>query len=169
MQSEPTRLPVDADALCAAMEETFRGGGDFRFYPTGRSMLPMLRERGDYVILKSPAVRPPRVTDVVLYRRKNGQLVLHRIIGVRGDAFRMCGDGQSVPENGIENDQILGVLTAFCRAPKGNSHGAARPVPANVPLYRAYVRVWIASRPFRRLYSALRRRIFRLFRAKKRP
>ena len=167
MQSEPARLPVDAETLCAVMEETFRGGGDFRFYPTGRSMRPMLREQGDYVVLRSPAIRPPRRTDVVLYRRKNGQLVLHRIIGVRGDVFRMCGDGQSVPENGIAKDQILGVLTAFCRAKKGSSRSAARPVSADAPLYRAYVRFWVASRPFRRLLSALRRRLLRVSGAKK--
>lgn len=142
---------LEPEQLCSLMCTAFAHGGVFQFQPTGVSMLPMLREKRDTVLLCDPAVRPPRKLDVVFYRSAGGRLFLHRIIGRDQAGFILCGDHQVHPEYGIRPEQILGVLTAFTR--KG------RQISADAPLYRCYARLWIISRPVRHLFSALGRRI----------
>ena len=49
-------------------------------------MLPMLRDGEDVVVLKGTGGKRLRLFDVPLYRRDNGQYVLHRVLD-------FCRDG----------------------------------------------------------------------------
>ena len=57
------------------LREVIDSGGEFRLYPRGTSMLPLIRQGKDSVAL----VRPEALSrhDICLYRRGNGQFVLH--------------------------------------------------------------------------------------------
>ena len=153
------RYPVDPVLLCDLIREVFEQGGVFRFYPTGISMLPMLRPHRDSVLLAAPGSRPIRRLDVILYRRADGRVVLHRVIGRdrQGDLI-LCGDHQWTPEPGIREDQALGMLTEFVRR--------GRTVRATNPIYRLYAYIWVAVRPLRGLAHRVWRRLFRSRRAK---
>ncbi len=155
MRNNPVSRPVATQELCKLMEQVFREGGTFRFLPTGVSMLPTLREKRDSVMLCSPDARPPRKYDVILYRRDNGQYVLHRIIGRDAEGFVLCGDHQYLPERGIRSDQVEGVLVSFCRG--------AREISADAPLYRCYAAIWTFLRPLRGICYRLHGRLSRLF------
>ena len=153
MKDRPVAYPVDMEQLVAVMTDVFSAGGTFRFFPTGGSMRPMLRERRDTVLLCSPTQRPPQKYDVVLYRRTNGQFVLHRIIGQKENGFLLCGDHQYVPESGIRAEQVVGVLIGFCRKGRETSvHSLG---------YRLYAAIWTWLRPARgfchRVYQKGRR------------
>ncbi len=140
-RNNPKPQALKMEQIALLMEDVFAQGGAFRFRPTGRSMLPMLRERRDTVLLCSPAKRPPRKYDVVLYRRNNGQFWLHRIVGREGDCFSLCGDNQYQVERGVRPEQIAGVLIKFTRG--------KREIRVDSPLYRGYAAVWTACRPLR--------------------
>lgn len=141
-KNSPKSQALGMEQIAQLMEEVFAQGGAFRFRPTGRSMLPMLRERRDTVLLCSPAERPPQKYDVVLYRRSNGQFWLHRIVGREGGGgFSLCGDNQFRVERGVRPEQIAGVLIKFTRG--------EREIAVDSPLYRGYAAVWTACRPVR--------------------
>ena len=53
--------------------------------------------------------------DVVLYRRDQGILVLHRICRITSDGFYMVGDNQYEVEGPLRQDQIIGKLIAVNR------------------------------------------------------
>ena len=133
------------------IREQLESGQSVRFSPRGTSMLPMLRQGLDSVTL-SPLPETLRKYDLPLYRRDNGQYVLHRIIHA-GDSFTCMGDNQFVPETGLRRDQMIAVVTAFCRE--------GREIPVRAPGYRIYCRLWHFSRPvrylFRRFAGLLRR------------
>ena len=119
----------------------------------GVSMLPMLRQDRDLVIIEKAAGRLER-GDVGLYRRKgDGALVLHRVLEAGPEGYVFLGDNCAFAEKGIADEQILGRLVGFV-------HGG-RQISANSPGYRRYVRLWLAIRPLRmgcaRLFSALYR------------
>ena len=78
---------------------------------SGISMLPMLEEKKDAVELMAVA-QPLKQYDVVLFRRKNGQLVLHRIIAVKKDHYLICGDNSMAVEKVLPED-ILAVASGF--------------------------------------------------------
>lgn len=59
---------------------------------TGVSMRPFLRT-GDFVYVELPGENI-RKGDILLFRRPNGQYVLHRVMKIRGDTLLMLGDSQ---------------------------------------------------------------------------
>ena len=86
-------------------------------------MLPLLREGRDSVIIEALRGNPAR-GDVVLYRRDNGDYVLHRIVALSGDRYTMCGDNQHRVERGIRRDQIIAVMTSYYRGEREKSISA---------------------------------------------
>ena len=102
-------------------DETIRmvleSGGEFRIYPKGTSMLPLIRAGIDSVVLTKPTGRLKQ-GDIAFYLRDNGAYVLHRIIRVDADGYTLCGDNQIVPEKGIADRHIIGVVTRIYRGEK---------------------------------------------------
>ena len=117
-------------------------GQTVRFSPRGTSMLPMLRQGQDQVVL-SPLPETLRRFDLPLYQRDNGQYVLHRIVEVRDGYYICLGDNQFEKEAGVRQDQMIAVVTAFYR--NGKHH---RVTDAG---YRIYCRTWYYSRHLRRI------------------
>ena len=122
--------------------ERLEAGQQVRFSPMGTSMLPMLREERDSVVL-SPAPQRLRKYDLPLYQRDNGAYILHRVTAV-GQTYTCIGDNQFVYEHGVRQDQIVAVVTGFRR--KGRDHTVTEPG------YRFYCRLWHYSRPLRHFW-----------------
>lgn len=137
LQSKEIKL----DQIMPLMKEQLALGKTVSFYPKGTSMLPMLRQNVDSVIL-SPISGKLEKYDLPLYQRDNGQYVLHRIVAV-GETYTCMGDNQLVPEKGLRQDQMIAVVTAFTRDGK--------PIPVSHPAYRCYCRVWVGLYPVRKL------------------
>lgn len=137
---------VRLDELMPLIREQLAAGASVRFSPHGTSMLPMLKDGRDQVIL-SPLPDKLRKYDLPLYQRENGQYVLHRIVKVK-DGYTCMGDNQFVPEKGLRRDQMIAVVTCFVR--KGKAYST------ECLAYRAYCRFWCAVRPIRRFLGRIR-------------
>lgn len=137
------------------MIEKLNAGGKVTFTPKGKSMLPMLRDGQDVVILEKPNSRL-HLFDVAFYKRDNGQYVLHRVNKFDSDGcYVMCGDNQFDLEHGIRNDQIIAVMTAFFRKGKCYTTQSLR--------YRIYVNFWEYTRLLRRVLRFTARKSSALF------
>lgn len=138
------------------IQEALSAGRSVRIFPRGTSMLPMLRQEVDSVVL-SPITEKPRKYDIPLYQRENGKYVLHRIVG-EGETYTCMGDNQQIPEPGIRSDQLIAVVTAFYRGERKRS-------VTNLG-YRLYCRVWYHCRHLRkferRCLGWLRRKLGKL-------
>lgn len=145
---------LSMEQLMPLFQEVLAAGKSVTFSPKGTSMLPMLRQGRDTVTL-SPVPERLRKYDLPLYRRDNGQFVLHRIIRV-GETYTCMGDNQYKPEPGLRRDQMIAVMTSFCRN--------GRTVSADDAGYRFYCRLWCAVRPLRRVWKAAFHRVKRLLR-----
>lgn len=80
------------------IEESLKQGKTVRFAPRGISMLPMLRQGIDCVIL-SPLPEKLKKYDLPLYQREDGKYILHRIVKV-GETYTCIGDNQFEMEPG---------------------------------------------------------------------
>lgn len=96
------------------MLEVLNSGGEVSFTTAGISMMPLLRDRCDKVVLSKPRSVPCK-NDVAFYQRDNGQYVLHRIISSKNGEYVLRGDNQSVLEYGITNKHIIAIAVAFER------------------------------------------------------
>lgn len=140
--------PIPMEDLTELLSLQMESGGVARLVVTGSSMYPTLRHRKDTVFLK-PISKPLNRGDLILYRRNNGQYVLHRIVSKpKNGAFICCGDNQWQKEP-VTESQVIAVTDGFVR--KGKSYGEDHFG------YRAWVWVWLLLFPFRRPILALRR------------
>ncbi|CVI69368.1 Peptidase S24-like protein [Clostridiales bacterium CHKCI001] len=73
---------------------------------SGGSMMPFLVSERDFVML-SRTEGEIRKGDIVLYQRRNGQFVLHRVYKIRKKKwYYMVGDAQNVIEGPIMEGQV---------------------------------------------------------------
>ena len=123
------------------IENVLKKKGKLIYNFHGISMRPMLcQENGILVLRRKEPDERCRKNDVVLFKRDNGQYVLHRILKVREKDYWIVGDNCYSGEN-IREEQVLGVLTNFTR--KGRSFSVEN------RWYKLYVWLWCDPWPLR--------------------
>lgn len=137
------------------IEKLLEQGKRLRIKPRGYSMYPLIVPGRDEVFVERVSPESLRRGDVVLYRRRDENiLVLHRIWKRKGDAFFLVGDNQKEIEGPLEASQIKGKMTGILR----NGHEIST---SNV-IYLLYSRIWLWFRPCRpqisRVIHKIRRR-----------
>lgn len=141
---------IALEEIYPIIKEQLGNGGTVNFTITGTSMLPLLVQGRDSVVL-SPA-EEVKINDIIFYRRDNGAFVLHRIIGIDDKGYILCGDNQWVKEYGIRDHNIIGVVTEIKRDGKVFS--------VNDKKYVKYCNRWLKLFPIRkpliRILSILR-------------
>lgn len=126
------------------IEEVLQEKGEFVSAPLGVSMLPLIRPQCDVVLLSRDTSEIGKY-DVVLYKRKNGKYILHRILGQNEKGYILCGDNQYIKEYGIQKEQILAVMKGFYR-------GEKRYIDIQSKGYRIYSKFWCCSLTLRRIF-----------------
>ena len=143
---------INLDDLIPLIEEKIKGG-EVLFSPNGVSMLPTFKQGRDRLILTSPPKRLKKY-DVALFKRENGQYVLHRVVKARGD-YTFIGDAQLEYEKNIKPEQIIALCSAYIRDGKRialDSFGA-----------RSYARLIHYTRFLRRLSKKAKSVLRRIF------
>ena len=123
-----------------SFEEELERSGKLVYTTVGTSMNPLIKQDRDLSIIEKPKGRLKKY-DVALYKRPNGQYVLHRVVKVLDDGYVILGDNCVNKEFNIKETQILGVLVSLVRNGKEvdlNSFG-----------YKLYVRARYAHYPVR--------------------
>ena len=109
---------------------------------TGSSMTPFLVGGRDRVFL-SRLNRPAKPGDILLYRRRSGAYVLHRVYRAEAGKLTMVGDAQQELEPGIDPEQVIALVTRVER--KGKLLG-----PGSF-WWVFFEKVWIQVVPLRRM------------------
>ena len=125
------------------IEQVLKEQGYLMTLPLGTSMLPFIRPQKDIIVVRRYEGKA-ECRDVVLYRRKGGKLVLHRILEVNTDSYVLCGDNQYKKEYGIRKEQVLGVLEGVYR---GEKYIDCR----KDKIYKGYIKIWCSSLFIRRI------------------
>lgn len=99
---------VALEELEPIIREKLNNGGTVQIPITGTSMLPLLVQGRDSVIL-APADEV-KIGDIIFYKRDDGHFVLHRIIDKDENGYILCGDNQWIKEYGIADRHIIGVV-----------------------------------------------------------
>ena len=124
----------------STFEEILARDGQLVYTNVGDSMLPLIRQGRDLLVIKPKTGRLKKY-DIPLYRRDSGQYVLHRILKVRPDDYVICGDNRWSREYGITDRHIVGVLTALIRNGKE--------IPMTDWRLRLYAHLWCDLFPLR--------------------
>ena len=148
------------EQLLPLIQERLASGESVQFTPKGTSMRPMIEGGRDQVVL-SPLPEKLKKYDLPLYRRENGQFVIHRIVEV-GETYTCVGDNQYILEEGVPQEWMIALVTGFVRKGKHYSVDSFG--------YRIYCRLWHWTRPLRYfglrcrdIFAAIVRRLKRIF------
>ena len=125
-----------------SFEEILARDGRLFYMNIGDSMMPLIKQGRDLLVIEKTAGKLKKY-DIPLYKRDNGQYVLHRILKVRENDYVICGDNRWSKETGIIDRQIIGVLTALVREGKE--------IPLDSWKYRLYAHLWCDFFPIRAL------------------
>ena len=124
----------------STFEEEIERTGKFVYTNVGDSMMPLIKQGRDLLMIEKPHGRLKKY-DIPLYKRDSGQYVLHRILKVREQDYIICGDNRYCKEYGITDRHIIGVLTSVVRDGKELDFGSFG--------YRLYVFLWCGLFPVR--------------------
>lgn len=114
----------------------------------GTSMMPLLKEGRDRVELEPCSQERLKKGNVVLYKKNDGTLVLHRIIKTENkEFFTVLGDHQFKNAERVNKNQIIAVACGFFI--KG------RYVTEKTRWYRLYKKIWLCNLNFRRRILAV--------------
>lgn len=141
------------------IEEVLQEKGVYIGPTVGVSMLPMLKERRDTIVVRPKTQRLNRL-DVALYKRGDAY-VLHRVLEQTETGYIIRGDNCYTDEI-VPEEAVIGVLTEFFQADKHIFCTDAE--------YIAYVEKHLKNYPTRRFFVQLKsvllaipRKIFRFF------
>ena len=152
-----TDVSLHLAEILPLIQERLAEGESVQFTPHGTSMRPMLYGGRDQVIL-SPLPEKLKKYDLPLYRRPDGQFVLHRIVEV-GETYTCVGDNQISLEHGVPREWMIAITTGFVRNGKTYSVDCWK--------YKLYCRWWHGTRSLRwwcgSKYRGVKRRLKKIF------
>lgn len=117
-----------------SFEELLDMNGRFIWRTSGRSMMPLIRQGKDAVVISKPEGRLKKY-DVALYKIKDKYL-LHRVLKVCDGYYIIAGDNNTFLEK-IPDEKIIGVMTELNRG--GNK------CDLNGKKYRFYAKAWCGN------------------------
>ena len=145
MQSQPTRLKI---------EEVLAQEGKYVGPTVGVSMLPMLKERRDTIVVR-PKTERLKPLDVALYHRGD-VYVLHRVLSVTDTGYIIRGDNCYADEI-VPEEAVFGVLTEFFRKDKH--------FLCTDEKYLKYVRRRLKTYKIRRFFVKIKSKLFAIAKA----
>lgn len=153
MNKPRTAVALPTLLLMAETERLIAGGHTVTLTVRGSSMLPLIRN-GDRAVLVSVGTTSLQRGMVVLARTTDGQVVLHRIIGLPGDdgnSILLQGDGNIGLTEQTTPEGVIALLT--------HVHRGRHRYACHSSGWCLLVAVWQALRPVRRPLLGIYRRL----------
>ena len=123
------------ECFFAWVESEIKSGRSVKFRVKGNSMMPLLRNGKDEVVVGPYDKEELKLFDVILFRQTD-RYVLHRIIQKRGSRYLMQGDGVCRFYEECEDTDIIGVVRKVCR-PSGKK------IETDSMCWRLESRLWL--------------------------
>ena len=148
----------DTESQRYKIEEVLQEKGVYVGPTVGVSMLPMLKNRRDTIIVR-PKTQRLQPLDVALYKRGD-DYILHRVLSVTDNGYIIRGDNCYADEIVPEGD-VIGVLTEFFRKDKH--------VLCTDEKYLKYVKKRLKTYKTRRFFVRIKNKFLAVGRAMLRP
>ena len=116
-----------------SFEDIIKAKGSLVYHNKGTSMLPLIKEGRDLLVIEAPTY-PICKYDIVLSKRPSGRYLLHRVIKVCNNGTYIIAGDNSWKSDTVTEHSIVGVMTGLIR----NSNS----INLSSPLYRLLTIIW---------------------------
>lgn len=148
------KLIYSSAEFAEVIEETIKAGGCVPLVVTGNSMNPFLKDGRDTVWLKACTGSDYKRGKILLFRRTDGKIVMHRVRKVlHSGELVINGDAQYWCEN-IKKEQVIAVVSYIERNGKKKS--------CNSVIYKIRTEAWQILKPLRPYIFRVQRIIRRI-------
>ena len=147
--SRRSSLVVGADEFFREILSRLASGKRVKIRAKGSSMLPLIRDTRDTIVLSALSGDSIQVGRLLLVRIPQGY-ALHRVERIEGHIITLRGDGHPYQREQCTPDQVLAEATAILRGKKVIELGSR--------LWWCYEHLWPKHNFIRRLCLALYRR-----------
>ena len=100
-----------------SIEEGLLNNGFIIYGFKGTSMKPLLKSGRDKAYIEK-VTKPLKKGDIALYKRENGEYILHRVMKAKNGVYTFCGDNHYMLEPNVKHSQILGVCIGYFKGDK---------------------------------------------------
>lgn len=97
-----------------SLEDIIKTKGSLVYHNKGTSMLPLIKEGRDLLVIESDP-HPVRKYDVVLSKRYSGRYLLHRVVKVRNNGTYIIAGDNSWKSDIATKDSVIGIMTGLIR------------------------------------------------------
>ena len=132
-----------------SIKEILNKHGTYTGLTSGTSMLPLLHQGKDNIIVVKPEGRLKKY-DVAVYVTENGKYIMHRVVEVHDDHYIFIGDNLLAKEY-VTDDMVCGKLVGFYK--NGKHYIDCK----NSKIYKAYSKFWVKFKPLRPVLLFFRR------------
>lgn len=148
------KIIYSAAEFAEIIEDTIKSGGIVPLVVTGNSMRPFMKDGKNTVWLRACTEKDFKRGKILLFRRTDGAIVLHRIRKAEENGtLLMNGDAQYWCET-IKKEQALAVVEFIETNGKKKS--------CNSLFYRFVIEIWQLLKPLRPYIFAIERRLKKL-------
>ena len=149
------QLPINE--LVPLFQEILDKGSNVNFKTKGTSMLPMLDDGVDTVVLTKPKGKLKKYDLPLFYFKGSKSYVLHRVIKVQKDGtYVMCGDNRDICEINVKDEDIIAVVSSFSHKGKEYSVNDFR--------YKLYCRFWVSKKKLKWKYYSIKEKLYPYYR-----
>jgi hypothetical protein len=145
MESNNNFISVKMKEMVPIIEDLVERGYKVNLTVTGDSMYPFLRNTIDSVLLSCKNSFNIKKGSIVLYKRRNGQYILHRICKLNKGEFYAVGDSQTQIEGPLHMEQIVAVVTAVFK----DGNFKIKEISCENSLWKFLSFLWLCFLPFR--------------------
>ena len=108
---------IDTREYVSVLKQLTDDGREASMRIAGNSMAPFLIHERDTIFFRKPEAKLKK-GDMVFFKRRNGQYIMHRIHHVKPDGYYIVGDAQCMIEGPVAGEQIFAVVTKVIRKGK---------------------------------------------------
>lgn len=137
---------IDTREYVSVLKQLTDDGREVSMRIVGNSMAPFLIHERDTIFFQKPEAKLKK-GDMVFFKRRNGQYIMHRIHHVKPDGYYIVGDAQCMIEGPVAGEQIFAVVTKVIRKGKTIQPGDF--------WWEFFRHVWLHMIPLRRPVMAL--------------
>lgn len=120
------------------IEETTKEGKCFEVRVSGDSMLPLLGDRRDRLIVRHISSSDAIIGRIVMYRTSPGHYIVHRVVKIENNIVTMLGDGRLTYDTPTKRENIIGVVEGVIRHNGKTEY-------CNTHSWRLRERIWLAQ------------------------